>query len=62
MDAYTVYTNTPVAGAMRGYGFPQVMFAGECQMEEIANKMGIDSIQLRRMNMMPVGYRDDYTL
>lgn len=61
VDAYTVYTNSPVAGAMRGYGFPQVMFAGECQIEEIARKLGIDAIALRRQNMMAVGYRDEYT-
>lgn len=60
-DAYTVYTNTPAGGAMRGYGFPQTMFATESQMETIARKLGMDSVRLRRMNMMPVGFKDEFT-
>ena len=61
VDAYTVYTNTPSGGAMRAYGFPQVLFATESQMEVIAQKLGMDSIALRRKNMMPVGFEDDFT-
>ena len=61
VDAYTAYTNTPSGGAMRGYGFPQTMYATESQMELIAEKLGMDSIELRRMNMMPVGFTDDFT-
>lgn len=60
-DGYTAYTNTPSGGAMRGYGFPQVMYALECQMEEIAQKLSIDSIELRKKNWMPVGFVDDFT-
>jgi len=58
---YTAYTNTPVGGAMRGYGFPQIMFATESQMETIAARLGMDSVALRRKNMMPVGFVDGYT-
>lgn len=39
-EAYTVYTNTPVGGAMRGYGIPQVCFAIECFMDDIAKRSG----------------------
>lgn len=55
-DAYTVFTNLPVAGAMRGYGIPQATFAGECHIEDIAKVLGIDSMALRCKNMMPVGF------
>ncbi|MCL2670648.1 MAG: xanthine dehydrogenase molybdenum-binding subunit XdhA [Clostridiales bacterium] len=55
-DAYTVFTNLPVAGAMRGYGIPQAMFAGESHVEDIARALGMDSLELRRKNMMPVGF------
>ena len=55
-DAWTVYTNTPSGGAMRAYGFPQILFGVESQMEDIAAKLGMDSMELRRMNMMPVGF------
>ena len=61
-DGWTVYTNTPTGGAMRAYGFPQMLFGVESQMEEIANKLGMDSLQLRRMNMMPVGFVNGFNL
>ena len=35
-EAYTIYTNTPVGGAMRGYGIPQVCFAIESFMDDVA--------------------------
>ena len=34
-DCWTVYTNRPAAGAMRGYGIPQAMWAGECHIDDI---------------------------
>lgn len=55
-DGWTVYTNTPSGGAMRAYGFPQMLFGVESQMELIANTLGMDSVELRRKNMMPVGF------
>ena len=61
-DGWTVYTNTPTGGAMRAYGFPQMLFGVESQMEEIANKLGMDSLELRRMNMMPVGFVNGFNL
>lgn len=59
-DAYTVYTNTPVAGAMRGYGMPQVSFALEAHMDDIAGVLDMDPVELRRKNLMPKGYRNNF--
>ena len=60
-DAYTVFTNKPVAGAMRGYGIPQAMWAVECHTEEVAARLGLDPIEFRRKNLMPVGYVDPFS-
>ena len=60
-DAYSVFTNKPVAGAMRGYGIPQAMFAGEAHIEEVAKALNMDSLAFRRKNMMPVGYVDGFS-
>ncbi|KLU60736.1 xanthine dehydrogenase molybdenum-binding subunit [Peptococcaceae bacterium CEB3] len=54
----TVYTNLPVAGAMRGYGSPQVVYALECHLEDIARKMRLDPIELRRKNLVKTGHVD----
>ncbi len=45
-----VYTNKLRAGPYRGFGNPQVTLAGETQIDEIAEKLGMDSIQLRQLN------------
>ncbi|MDR1620611.1 MAG: xanthine dehydrogenase molybdenum-binding subunit XdhA [Clostridiales bacterium] len=61
VTGHTVYTNTPAAGAMRGYGVPQAMFAVESHAEDIAAALNLDSLTFRRMNMMPVGFTDDFS-
>ena len=60
-DAYTIFTNKPVAGAMRGYGIPQAMWAVECHTEEVAAALGVDPLAFRRKNLMPVGYVDFFS-
>jgi nicotinate dehydrogenase large molybdopterin subunit len=50
-----VYTNNTLAGAMRGYGAPQVAFAIESQMDIMAAKLGIDPLQFRLMNRRRTG-------
>ena len=60
-DAYTVFTNRPVAGAMRGYGIPQAMFAVESHTEDVAKIMSIPSIEFRLKNLMPVGFKDGFS-
>jgi len=60
-DAWTVYTNRPTAGAMRGYGSPQAMFANECHIDDIAKVLGIDPITYRRRHLIPKGFVDELT-
>lgn len=50
-----VYTNKPPAGAMRGFGAPQSLFAAETQMNIAAKELGIDPIDLRLKNAMVTG-------
>ena len=47
-----VYTNTAPASSFRGFGAPQVTFAGESQMDEAAERLGLDPIELRRRNVL----------
>ena len=60
-DAYTVFTNKSVGGAMRGYGMPQASWAHECHIEDICKVLGVDSLQWRREHIMPVGYVDGFS-
>lgn len=53
--ARTVYTNYPVAGAMRGYGAPQMAFAIECLVEDAARAIGMDSVAFRLKNVVRSG-------
>ena len=50
-----VYTNLPIGGAYRGYGAPQAFFPLESLMDEAAETMGIDPIELRLKNVFKVG-------
>ena len=49
-EAVAVYTNKTMTGAMRGFGAPQVCFAYESQMDEIAVALGIDPLEIRLRN------------
>jgi CO/xanthine dehydrogenase Mo-binding subunit len=55
VDGYAVYTNKPVAGSYRGYGIPQGAWAGEQQLDEIARRLGMDSIDIRMKNIFVEG-------
>jgi CO/xanthine dehydrogenase Mo-binding subunit len=55
LEGYTVYTNTPPLGAMRGVGNPQQNFAVEQQMDIIAERLDMDPLELRRKNNLRVG-------
>ena len=57
----TVYTNLPVAGAMRGYGTPQIFFALECHLDDVAKGLGLEPLELRRRNLISVGHQDPLT-
>lgn len=57
LDSWAVYTNNVPGGAFRGYGFPQITFASELQIEQIAEKLGLDSISVRLLNCYKNGSR-----
>ncbi|WP_315166388.1 xanthine dehydrogenase family protein molybdopterin-binding subunit [Metaclostridioides mangenotii] len=46
-----VYTNTPIAGAMRGYGSPQVFMAQQAQIGKIAKTLGLDLTYVQEKNV-----------
>lgn len=50
-----VYTNLPPAGAYRGYGAPQGLFALDCAIDELALEMNIDPLKLKEMNSIREG-------
>jgi CO/xanthine dehydrogenase Mo-binding subunit len=51
-NAYQVYTNTGSAGSYRAIGAPQVIYAGESQIEILAAKLGMDPAELRMKNLL----------
>ncbi|CAI9417700.1 molybdopterin-dependent oxidoreductase [Nocardioides sp. T2.26MG-1] len=53
--ADVAYTNRPVAGAFRGYGAPQALFALESHLDDIAHALGMDPVELRRKNWVREG-------
>ena len=55
IESVAVYTNNPVAGAMRGFGAPQVAFAYESQMDEMAKALRMDPLQFRFINAFEQG-------
>ena len=59
-DCYAMYTNNPPAGAFRGFGVTQSAFAVESMMDMLAEKLGIDPVELRRMNALHVGSHHEY--
>lgn len=50
-----VYTNVMSAGAYRGYGATQGIFAVESAVNELASKLNIDPVKLREMNLVKEG-------
>ena len=55
VDAYAVYTNNVPSGAFRGFGGPQGAFAAESQVNKLADKLGIDVVEMRRRNLISDG-------
>jgi CO/xanthine dehydrogenase Mo-binding subunit len=51
------YTNNANSGAFRGYGVPQVAFALETALDEAAQRLGLDPVELRRRNLLRGGER-----
>ena len=54
-DAYSVYTNNVPSGALRGYGMTQPAFAVESAIHELAVKLSMDPLELRRRNIVRPG-------
>ena len=54
-NAYQVYTNTGSAGSYRAIGAPQVIYAGESQIEMLAAKLSMDAAELRAKNLLTKG-------
>jgi CO/xanthine dehydrogenase Mo-binding subunit len=55
IKSYCVYTNTVSAASFRSIGGPQTAWATESQMDIIAEKLGIDPVELRRKNLVKKG-------
>jgi CO/xanthine dehydrogenase Mo-binding subunit len=55
IDSYSLYTNLTPAGALRGFGIPQLVWAYECHTDMIAREMGFDFIEFRRKNLLRDG-------
>ncbi|MFR9803589.1 xanthine dehydrogenase family protein molybdopterin-binding subunit [Pseudonocardia sp. RS010] len=55
VDARGVYTNNPPCGAMRGFGCVQAAFAHEALMDELADRVGVDRVEIRARNGMREG-------
>jgi len=55
VDSYAVYTNLPYVGAFRGYGHPEGNWLTERQLDIVAEKIGIDPVELRLKNCWKVG-------
>ncbi len=55
IDGRAMLTNSPPFGAFRGFGAPQGLFACERHMDRIAARLGIDPVELRRINLIREG-------
>ncbi|RLD04120.1 MAG: aldehyde oxidoreductase [Chloroflexota bacterium] len=55
IDCYAMYTNNPPSGAFRGFGALQAAFAIECLMDQVAEELGIERVELRRKNALRTG-------
>lgn len=55
VDAYAAYTNNVPQGAFRGFGAPQGHFVAESQMNKLAEKLGMDPLELRMKNLLVDG-------
>jgi len=55
VETKVTYTNSPLCGAMRGFGSPQAHFAIESMIDMMADKIGLDAVELRRINMLQPG-------
>jgi CO/xanthine dehydrogenase Mo-binding subunit len=50
-----IHTNGPIGGAFRGFGVPQAAIAGEALIDEVADRLGIDRLEIRLRNALRAG-------
>jgi len=55
VDSYALYTNLPPAGALRGFGIPQLVWAYESHADMVARALGMDPLEFRRKNILREG-------
>jgi CO/xanthine dehydrogenase Mo-binding subunit len=55
IDSYALYTHLPPAGALRGFGIPQLVWGYECHTDMIARAIGQDPVEFRRKNVLREG-------
>ncbi len=55
VDSYSVYTNLVPAGALRGFGIPQLVWAYESHTDMMARELAIDPVEFRRRNLLREG-------
>ena len=55
IDSYALYTNLPPAGALRGFGIPQLVWAYESHTDMVARELGIDPLEFRKKNLLREG-------
>jgi CO/xanthine dehydrogenase Mo-binding subunit len=55
IDSYALYTNVTPAGALRGFGVPQLVWAYEGHMDMMARALNMDPVEFRRKNLMREG-------
>ena len=55
VESVAVFTNTVPTSAMRGFGAMQVVFGYECQIDRIAEQLGLDPVEVRERNFVELG-------
>ncbi len=55
IDSFALYTNRPPAGALRGFGIPQLVWAYESHTDIIARELGVDPLEFRKRNILRNG-------
>ena len=55
IDSFEIYTNRPPAGALRGFGIPQLVWAYECHTDMLAHELKMDPIKFRQLNLLRNG-------
>ena len=55
INTFIAYTNSPLSGAMRGFGSPQSHFAIESMVDILADALHLDSVEIRKKNILKPG-------